>query len=115
MVIIKSSTYTKICPFSKKIIKPNDIICLFNQLQFNAFKELLYKQLSQLPSDIVDIIIKKTKYEKFIHCFGHKKYAFWTKQPKQPKQLKHKNKYYNKIINNYNSFSDSSNDYESDY
>ena len=81
MVIIKTSTYITRCPFSKQLIRPPSIICLFNERQFDIFKQILYTQLNYLPNDIIDIIIEKTGYKHLLHRFGHEKFAHWSRNP----------------------------------
>ena len=52
---------------------------MFNKQQLNAFKKLIYQQLSILPSDIIELIIKKTEYEKLLYMIGHEKYVHWSR------------------------------------
>ena len=40
MVVIKLANYQRRCPFSKTLIKPKNIICLFSEDQFIAFKKI---------------------------------------------------------------------------
>ena len=88
MAVLKSCTYTTRCPFSKKLIKPSQIICLFNEKQFNAFKVLIYEKLKFLPNDIIELIIKKTGYEKLVYDFGHEKFAHWTIESNTESKIK---------------------------
>lgn len=79
MVVIKFATYTNRCPFSKKLIKPTNKICLFNQEQFVAFKRIINEKLILfLPLEIIDLIIEKTGYEKLLGRFGLVKVSHWT-------------------------------------
>jgi hypothetical protein len=78
MVVIKIANYSVRCPFTKTIIRPKNIICLFNQEQFNAFKKNIYKELNRLPDEIISIIIEKTGYQKLIGRFGHESVTHWT-------------------------------------
>tara|TARA_B100001093_G_scaffold520403_1_gene615478 strand:+ start:1458 stop:1838 length:381 start_codon:yes stop_codon:yes gene_type:complete len=92
MVVIKYATYINRCPFSKKLIKPKDVICLFNQNQFEAFKKIIYENLKNfLPDELISLIIEMTKYKTFIGKFGHKNVSHWTI----------KNKKYKKIFNTF--------------
>lgn len=79
MVVIKIANYSVRCPFTKTIIRPKNIICLFNQEQFNAFEKNIYKVLNRLPDEIISIIIEKTGYQKLIGRFGHESVTHWTK------------------------------------
>ena len=79
MVVIKIANYSVRCPFTKTIIRPKNIICLFNQEQFNAFEKTIYKVLNRLPDEIISIIIEKTGYQKLIGRFGHESVTHWTK------------------------------------
>ena len=90
MVVLKIASDITRCPFSKKLIKPNDKICLFNQEQFNAFSKIINEQLQlilliSIPIELIDLIIEKTRYEKFIGRFGHVDFAHWTKTTKTKK------------------------------
>ena len=80
MVVIKLATYTTRCPFTNKLIRPSNIICLFNKEQFDAFEKFVNKLLFILPQDIIDIIIEKTRYKRLIGRFGFVKYTHWTMQ-----------------------------------
>ena len=77
-MVIQISTYTRICPFSNSLIRPSNFVCVFNKQQLNAFKKLIHQQLSILPSDIIELIIKKTEYEKLLYMIGHEKYVHWS-------------------------------------
>ena len=76
---IQMSNSTRMCPFSKSLIKPHNLVWAFSMAEFIAFKKLLYQHLSILSLDIIDLIIKKTGYNKLLHRIGHEKYARWTK------------------------------------
>ena len=89
MVIIKTANDFMRCPFSKKIIKPRTIICLFNINQYISFKKQIYYTLSILPDDIIELIIKKTNYSNYINRFGKEKITNWTNEFNN-KKYKHK-------------------------
>jgi hypothetical protein len=79
MVVIKLATYTTRCPFSKGLIKPSNKICLFNQVQFDAFNVFINEELQLLlPPEIIDLIVEKTGYKKLIGRFGFDRYTHWT-------------------------------------
>ena len=79
-IALRNSRYRTKCQFSKQIIEKGSCICLFNQTQYNNF-EIVIKNcycFSILPDDIVNIIIKKTNYEKYINHWGLIKYVNWS-------------------------------------
>lgn len=79
MVVLKYATYTTRCPFSTTLIHPRNKICLFNTEQFEAFKRIVNEELIKfLPFEIIDLIIEKTGYEKFLGRFGHASVSHWT-------------------------------------
>ena len=106
MVIIKTANDFMRCPFSKQIIKPETLICLFNMNQYILFKKQIYYILSVLPDDIIEIIIKKINYLNYINRFGKEKFTNWMNN------LNNKNYKYKKILkiieDNYSNNSDSS-------
>jgi len=66
------------CPFSKKIIKPKTMMCLFNQHQYNNFAMEITKLLSsRLPEEIINIIIEFTNYKKLLNRVGLEKFVNW--------------------------------------
>ncbi len=72
------SHITRRCPFSKKIIKPKTILCLFNQYQYNNFTIEITRLLSnRLPDDIINIIIEFTNYKKLLNRTGLEKFVNW--------------------------------------
>ena len=112
MVIIKTANDFMRCPLSKKIIKPGSLICLFNMNQYISFKKQLYNILSILPNDIIELIIKKTNYLKYINRFGKEKNTNWSNSLNN-KNCKQKNLL--KIMkNNYSNTQDSSDSSDSD-
>jgi hypothetical protein len=79
MVVIRTASVITRCLFSKKLIKSQNKVCLFNEEQYAAFKKNIYIILNQyLPYDIIEDIIKATNYEKYIGRFGHEKITHWT-------------------------------------
>ena len=67
--------------FSKTLIKPKNIICLFSEDQFIAFKKIINEELIKIfPLEIIDIIIEKTQYKKLIGRFGHEMITNWRKK-----------------------------------
>ena len=78
MVIIKLANYRDFCPFTKTPICHNNIICLFNEKQYEAFIKTIKELLNRLPDDIINLIIEKTRYKKYIGRFGHHSYTHWT-------------------------------------
>jgi len=72
------SSITKKCPFSKKLIKPKTMLCLFNKYQYNTFvieiKKILY---NKLPNEIIEKIIELTKYKNLLGRTGLRDYTNW--------------------------------------
>lgn len=72
------SEITRRCPFSKKIIKPKTMLCLFNKYQYNNFVMQVTRLLSnRLPDDIINIIIEFTNYKKLLNKTGLEKFTNW--------------------------------------
>ena len=72
------STITKKCPFSKQIIKPKTTLCIFTKNQFKNFEKHIFKLLSNiLPLELIEKIIKFTRYEKLINKVGLEKFTNW--------------------------------------
>lgn len=72
------SRVTRKCPFSKKIIKPKTMLCLFNKYQYNNFVVEITKLLSsKLPDEIINIIIEFTNYKKLLNKTGLEKFVNW--------------------------------------
>ena len=66
------------CPFSKKMIKPNNMLCVFNKYQYNNFVfQIVELLLTRLPEDIIHIIIKLTNYIKLLNRTGLEKIVNW--------------------------------------
>ena len=116
MVVIKVASYKRYCPFSKRLIKPTNIICLFNQKQFDAFNnkviEILHQYLLslslslQLPLEIVNYIIEQTGYKKYINQFGHSNITHWTAKHPNKNTLAYRKLTYNKEHNKYKEYED---------
>jgi len=72
------SHITRRCPFSKNIIKPKSILCVFNKYQYSYFvtqiKEILFPRL---PEDIINLIIDFTNYKKLLNRTGLEKFVNW--------------------------------------
>ena len=72
------SHITKKCPFSKNIIKPKTILCVFNKSQYNNFVVEITRLLStRLPDEIINIIIEFTNYKKLLNKIGLEKFVNW--------------------------------------
>jgi hypothetical protein len=84
MVVIKNATYISRCPFSKTLIKQTNRICLFNKVQFDAFKNnkvfaftnkkgetggVLYYELAPNRPDLVLKDIIKIILTQFSHVY----------------------------------------------
>lgn len=78
-MVIKFANYRDLCPFSKTLILHNNVICLFNKKQYNAFVKTIKDILNNwLFDDLIELIIEKTKYKKYIGRFGHQAFTYWT-------------------------------------
>ena len=78
VVITRANSMCGLCPFSKKYFKNPNIICLFDNRQFNKFKQLIHELLDKyLNGDLIELIIKYTNYNRYINRFGHLIYACW--------------------------------------
>lgn len=92
MPVVKNASYTKICPFSKTLIKPTNTVCLFNQKQFDKFNSWIITILNNLiPLELIHIIINMTKYKNHIGKFGHFKFVQWNINYKIKKYINNKN------------------------
>jgi|TARA_R110002073_G_scaffold270168_1_gene433507 hypothetical protein len=66
------------CPFSKNIIKPKTMLCVFNKYQYSYFVIQIKEILSlRLPEDIINLIIDFTNYKKLLNRAGLEKYVNW--------------------------------------
>ena len=78
MVLIKKAIYSRRCPFSKQIIKPSNMICLFNIPQYKAFEnEIKIILINRIPQELIEIIIKLTNYKNLIGQLGHQDVTNW--------------------------------------
>ena len=92
MTVVKNASYTKMCPFSKTLIKPTNLICLFNEKQFYKFNIFIIKILNNIiPIELIKLIINMTKYENFIGKFGHFKFVQWNINYKIKKYINKQN------------------------
>lgn len=72
------STYRTRCQFSKKIINPGNIILQFHKKQYEYFIKTIYEIFYPfLSNEIIDIIIDKTNYKKYINHWGLFLYVNW--------------------------------------
>lgn len=72
------SRTTKRCPFSKKIIKPKSMLCLFNRYQYNNFILQIVDILSsKLPIELIEKILEFTKYKNLLDRTGLERYTNW--------------------------------------
>ena len=72
----KYSSYRTKCQFSKKIIEKGTIISLFTIHDYNKFVEHINNLLFKFfPDEIIDYIIHKTGYERYINYWGISEYT----------------------------------------
>ena len=84
---LKLTNYRTTCIFSKKCIKKGSIVSLFTQSQYNCFTDYINKVLilyfkslnlnNNLPNEIIDLIIEKTQYKRYINQWGIIQYVNW--------------------------------------
>tara|TARA_B100001093_G_scaffold445120_1_gene448587 strand:+ start:2238 stop:2630 length:393 start_codon:yes stop_codon:yes gene_type:complete len=78
MTTVFYSTYINKCCFSKKIIKPGSLLCVFTQQQYNEFERIINNLLSKyLSQDLINLIINYTNYKKLIGRHGLNNYSNW--------------------------------------
>lgn len=78
MQIYVKSRSTRRCPFSKKIIKPKTLLCVFNKHQYNNYINYITEILKdKLPIELIDKIIEMTKYKSKINRTGLEQYTDW--------------------------------------
>lgn len=83
MTILVKSELTKRCPFSKKLIYPKTLLCVFTKYQYEKFVNYINSIfLEILPPEIIAIIIGFTNYEKQIQRTGLLAYTNWSTQNK---------------------------------
>ena len=74
----RRSKYRTLCQFSKKIIKPGHYVSNFNRKQYDYFNNTIHDIfIGVLSDDIIDIIIEKTNYKKYIDHWGLTQYVDW--------------------------------------
>jgi hypothetical protein len=79
MLIYVKSAITKKCPFSKKLIKPKTMLCLFNDYQYNHFVNYIISIFIEIiPLDLIDKIIDFTNYKELIQRTGLCAYTNWS-------------------------------------
>lgn len=72
------SRTTKRCPFSKKIIKPKSMLCVFNRYQYDNFILQIVDILSsKLPIELIEKILEFTKYKNLLDRTGLERYTNW--------------------------------------
>ena len=72
------SRVTKRCPFSKTLIYPKTMLCVFNKHQYNSFVIQISELLSnRLPIDLIEKIIELTNYKKLLDRTGLEKFTNW--------------------------------------
>lgn len=76
-ILVKLAQYQKLCQFSKKHVEPGSILSLFTEKQYKIYREKLRIYLSKLPEEIVDLIILKTGYHRYINQWGILEYVDW--------------------------------------
>tara|TARA_Y100000389_G_scaffold164810_1_gene168725 strand:- start:317 stop:643 length:327 start_codon:yes stop_codon:yes gene_type:complete len=80
MVVLKHNLYRTRCPFSKKIVRRDETMCLFSQKQYNEFEnEITNIFYNILPLDLIEKIIHETNYHKLIGRYGSLQVANWEK------------------------------------
>lgn len=72
----KYASYRTRCQFSKKIIEKGDSISLFTLDDYNRFVGIVKRSLYRyVPEDIIEYIVEKTQYERYINYWGLSKYV----------------------------------------
>ena len=80
MVVLKINLYRTRCPFSKKIVRSNETMCLFSQKQYKEFEnEITNIFYDILPLELIEKIIQQTNYHKLIGRYGILPVANWEK------------------------------------
>jgi len=79
MLIYVKSAITRKCPFSKKLIKPKTMLCLFNDYQYNHFVNYIISIfIDIMPLELIDKIIDFTNYKELIQRTGLCAYTNWS-------------------------------------
>ena len=112
-ILLRRSRYRTRCQFSKKIIKPGNYILQFDKKQYQYFYKSVYKILNHiLPKVIIDIIIEKTNYKKYIDHWGLVLYVDWIENIHNKHLLYKKN--YLTLVSDSDNDSDNYSDNDSD-
>jgi hypothetical protein len=79
MLIYVKSAIIRRCPFSKKLIKPKTMLCLFNEYQYNHFVNYIISIFIEIiPLDLIDKIIDFINYKELIQRTGLCAYTNWS-------------------------------------
>jgi hypothetical protein len=79
MLIYVKSAIIRRCPFSKKLIKPKTMLCLFNEYQYNHFVNYIISIfIDIMPLELIDKIIDFTNYKELIQRTGLCAYTNWS-------------------------------------
>jgi hypothetical protein len=79
MLIYVKSAVTRKCPFSKKLIKPKTMLCLFNNFQYQHFINYIISIfIDIIPLELIDKIIDFTNYKELIQRTGLSAYTNWS-------------------------------------
>ena len=76
--LIKIAQQPTRCQFSKQWIMEGTRLSLFTQLQYRDFCLSIKSLLSNLPDEIVNIIIEMTNYRYYINQWGILAYVDWS-------------------------------------
>ena len=80
MVVLKINLYRTRCPFSKKIVRKDETMCLFSPKQYKEFEnEITNIFYDVLPLELIEKIIQATNYDKLIGRYGILPVANWEK------------------------------------
>jgi len=76
--LIKIAQQPTRCQFSKRWIVEDARLSLFTQRQYRDFCLSIKNYLSNLPDEIIDIIIDMTNYKYYINQWGILAYVDWS-------------------------------------
>ena len=76
--LIKIAQQPSRCQFSKRWIVEDARLSLFTQRQYRDFCLSIKSHLSNLPDEIIDIIIEMTNYKYYINQWGILAYVDWS-------------------------------------
>ena len=80
MVVLKINLYRTRCPFSKKIVRKDETMCLFSPKQYKEFEnEITNIFYDVLPLELIEKIIQETNYHRLIGRYGYLPVANWEK------------------------------------